>query len=54
MESWQAGQEAWQAGKEAWQAGEEAWPAGQEAWHLDGDCSVTTNDLNRKVRSQVY
>jgi hypothetical protein len=34
---------------EAWQAGEEAWQASEEAWHADGDCSVTTVDLNRKA-----
>ncbi len=40
---------------EAWQAGEEAWQAGEEAWHADGDCSVTTVDLNRKAtRSNPY
>ena len=55
MEAWQAGEEAWQTGEEAWRAGEdawrvggEAWQAGEEAWHgVDGDCSVTTHDLNR-------
>ena len=49
MEAWQAGEEAWRAGGEAWQAGEEAWRAGEEAWHVDGECSVTTLDLNREV-----
>jgi len=57
MEPWQPGEEAWQTGGEAWPAGDseawqadgEAWQASEEAWQTDGDCSVTTLDLNRKA-----